>query len=286
MPMNENLASAARAITGAEALLVSAGAGMGVDSGLPDFRGREGFWRAYPPLARLGLSFEQMANPAWFDRDPELAWGFYGHRLQLYRTAAPHAGFAELLRWTRAKPGGGFAFTSNVDGHFGRAGFDAGRIVECHGSIHHLQCVRDCTGAIWPAPEDFDFTVNAETCRAVGGLPSCPHCGALSRPNILMFSDGTWQSCRSEAQEQAFAAWLRERDPARLTVIELGAGTAVPTVRWQSESLQRAGAALVRINPREPEGPRGTLSLATGALAAIQALAREMAATIGDPGKS
>jgi NAD-dependent SIR2 family protein deacetylase len=182
-----------------------------------------------------------------------------------------------LLRWVRAKPGGGFVFTSNVDGHFARAGFDTERMVECHGSIHHLQCVRDCTGAIWPAPDNLGFTVNAETCRAVGVLPRCPHCGALARPNILMFSDGSWQSRRSEAQEQAFAAWLRERDPARLTVIELGAGTAVPTVRWQSESLQRVGATLVRINPREPEGPRGTLGLATGALATIPALAREMA---------
>jgi len=262
----------ARAITEAEALVIAAGAGMGVDSGLPDFRGREGFWRAYPPLARLGLSFEQMANPSWFDHDPELAWGFYGHRLQLYRATTPHAGFAALLRWTLAKPGGGFVFTSNVDGHFPRAGFNAGRIVECHGSIQHLQCVRDCTGAIWPAPDDPGFAVSAETCRAVGALPRCPHCGALARPNILMFSDATWQPCRSAAQQESFATWLRERDPARLTVIELGAGTSVPTVRWQGESLQRAGATLVRINPRESEGPRGTLSIATGALAAIQSL--------------
>ena len=36
-----------------DALLVAAGAGMGVDSGLPDFRGDEGFWRAYPPFAAL-----------------------------------------------------------------------------------------------------------------------------------------------------------------------------------------------------------------------------------------
>ena len=47
-------------------LLVTAGAGMGVDSGLPDFRGTEGFWRSYPPLAELGLRFEEVANPAWF----------------------------------------------------------------------------------------------------------------------------------------------------------------------------------------------------------------------------
>jgi len=64
---------AAEALNAAEALLITAGAGMGVDSGLPDFRGNQGFWRAYPAIAKLGLSFEQMANPAWFGKDPHLA---------------------------------------------------------------------------------------------------------------------------------------------------------------------------------------------------------------------
>src|SRR5690348_10067591 len=76
---------AARAIADADAMLIAAGAGMGVDSGLPDFRGPEGFWRAYPAFAALGLRFEEVANPSWFRRDPALAWGFYGHRLNLYR---------------------------------------------------------------------------------------------------------------------------------------------------------------------------------------------------------
>ena len=39
-----------------------AGAGMGVDSGLPDYRGPEGFWRAYPPYRALGLRFEELAD--------------------------------------------------------------------------------------------------------------------------------------------------------------------------------------------------------------------------------
>ncbi|HWM60415.1 MAG TPA: hypothetical protein VNO83_21500, partial [Pseudonocardia sp.] len=72
---------------------------MGVDSGLPDFRGPEGFWRAYPPYRRLGLGFTDLADPVHFVDDPELAWGFYGHRLALYRCTTPHAGFAVLRRW-------------------------------------------------------------------------------------------------------------------------------------------------------------------------------------------
>jgi hypothetical protein len=89
----ENIAAAARAIAAADALLITAGAGMGVDSGLPDFRGDDGFWNAYPANRQLGLSSINLANPRWFDDDPHLAWGFYGHRLNLYRSTRPHAGF-------------------------------------------------------------------------------------------------------------------------------------------------------------------------------------------------
>jgi NAD-dependent SIR2 family protein deacetylase len=66
------------AIATAEALLIISGAGMGVDSGLPDFRGPEGFWKAYPPFRPLGLRFEDMANTRLFREEPSLAWGFTG----------------------------------------------------------------------------------------------------------------------------------------------------------------------------------------------------------------
>src|SRR5437870_10865278 len=96
MPYEPELQRAAEAIRAADALLIGAGAGMGVDSGLPDFRGPEGFWRAYPLFRQRGLRFEQVSNPVWFRQDPEQAWGFFGHRLNLYRDGSPHAGFAAL----------------------------------------------------------------------------------------------------------------------------------------------------------------------------------------------
>jgi len=126
---------------------------MGVDSGLPDFRGDRGFWKAYPPFERLGVSFVDMANPTWFVRDPELAWGFYGHRLQLYRDTAPHRGFSILDRWAENLAHRCFVFTSNVDGHFQRAGFKRERVIECHGSIAHLQCTEPCCNEIWSGSE-------------------------------------------------------------------------------------------------------------------------------------
>jgi NAD-dependent SIR2 family protein deacetylase len=262
---------AAELVAGAAGIFVGAGAGMGVDSGLPDFRGRQGFWRAYPPFARLGLGFEDLANPSWFRRDPQLAWGFYGHRLALYRTTVPHAGFTLLARWAERTPHGLFVFTSNVDGQFQRAGIAPERVVECHGSIHHLQCAKACTNEIWSA-ESTEVTVDRE-CRAEPPLPKCPHCGSVARPNILMFGDAGWLSARTEEQEQRLDEWLDrvERDP--IVVIEAGAGTNVPTVRWHCENMAgRAGTPLVRINPREPDGPRDTISLPAGALEALRAI--------------
>ncbi len=267
--VERSLDRAAETIADAEALLVTAGAGIGVDSGLPDFRGNEGFWRAYPPLQKSGISFIDMANPVWFKRDPELAWGFYGHRLELYRATAPHDGFRMLGGWGAACTKGSFVFTSNVDGQFQKAGFDGDRILECHGSIHHLQCLDHCGGITRADP--FEVVVNEETFRAVPPLPSCPRCGALARPNVLMFGDWGWLSERTDAQQERFAEWTGGLGDARLTVVEIGAGTAVPTVRMTSEQLaHRPGATLIRINVREPQVPRDHIGIALGGLEALR----------------
>jgi NAD-dependent SIR2 family protein deacetylase len=267
-PCESACRAAADAIRSAEGLLIGAGAGMGVDSGLPDFRGNEGFWKAYPPLRKLGLSFVKLANPYWFHHDPQQAWGFYGHRRNLYRATQPHAGFAILRRWAARMPADWFVFTSNVDGHFQRAGFDDQRIVECHGSLEHLQCVRHCTPDIWIAPAE-PIEIDEETLRARQPLPDCPRCGRLARPNVLMFGDAEWLARRTEEQHARYRQWLRTVRGRRLVVVELGAGTAVPTVRLECEDV---GGLLVRINPRESEADRGGISLPLAALEALQAI--------------
>lgn len=252
----------------AQSLLICAGAGIGVDSGLPDFRGNSGFWQAYPALRASGIAFHEIANPAAFAHDPSLAWGFYGHRLQLYRDTVPHAGFAILRRFAAAMPGGAFVFTSNVDGQFQRAGFDEARIVECHGSIHQLQCTRPCSAATWSA-DGVVPAVDTQACRLRSPLPRCPHCGALARPNILMFNDGDWIADRTEAQFDRLRQW---RAQARgLVVIELGAGTDIPSVRRMSEVQ---GVPIVRINPRAPglDGHPG-VAISLTAREALEAMA-------------
>ena len=269
--MNEDLLQrAAEAVASADALLVGAGAGMGVDSGLPDFRGNQGFWQAYPPYARLGLGFTAMATARWFHQDPAFAWGFYGHRLNLYRATRPHDGFSILKEWADRMPAGAFVYTSNVDGHFQRAGFDPDRVLEVHGSIHWSQCTRDCGAGLFAA-DGVEVDVDPDTMRARDPLPACPGCGALARPNILMFGDPEWDYSRSHEQEVRFNRWLADVAGKRVAVVECGSGTAIPTVRRLCEQVARTHeGTLVRLNVREPEVPAGQVGLACGALEGLR----------------
>jgi NAD-dependent SIR2 family protein deacetylase len=278
--IERDLERAALAIATADALLIGAGAGMGVDSGLPDFRGTHGFWRAYPPYEHLGLDFVALANPRWFAEDATLAWGFYGHRMGLYRQTSPHEGFSILQRWMSRASRGGFVFTSNVDGQFQRAGFAPELITEVHGSFEGMQCTAECGAGIFPG-DSFNVEIDPQNMRAIPPLPACPCCGALARPNILMFGDWGWDSTRTENQMRRLRSWVESLDGAPLVVIECGAGQAVPTVRLTCEQVARqCNGTLIRINPREPDVPAGHVALPAGALAALRALDERLNSTV------
>ena len=270
MPQTATLHTAAAAIRTAEALIITAGAGMGVDSGLPDFRGNEGFWNAYPPYRQLGLSFIETANPAHFQRDPAFAWGFYGHRTNLYRATVPNLGFTILRNWIKHFQLAPFIITSNVDGQFQKAGFSETEILEVHGSIHHLQCLRPCCAAIWPNNEQIKVD---ETSMRARHLPACLHCHGVARPNILMFGDFSWLDDRCRQQEESYQDFLHRQQGRRIVVIEIGAGTAIPTIRATSERLGRSSqTTVIRINLREAEISPPHLSLPCGGLTGLTAL--------------
>lgn len=275
MSDHESLQRAAVAIADADALIVAAGAGMGVDSGLPDFRGNDGFWKAYPPYAHLKLSFAEMANPRWFTRDPAMAWGFYGHRMNLYRATSPHEGYAILRRWAEGKTHGGHVYTSNVDGAFQKVGFDPDHVFEVHGSCHWMQCLAGCGAELFTSDSVHpgEVVVDPATARAAEPMPLCPKCGGLARPNILMFGDGGWDESRAYEQEQRLGQWITSVRGSRVALVECGAGTAIPTVRHFCEAMaDRLRGTLVRINVREPEVPPGHIGLPMGALAALRAI--------------
>ncbi|SFP83118.1 SIR2 family NAD-dependent protein deacylase [Hydrogenimonas thermophila] len=273
--MLEKIKRAREIVKEADAVLITAGAGMGVDSGLPDFRGNEGFWRAYPPIKKLGLSFSEMASPHWFKTDPKLAWAFYGHRLHLYRDTTPHDGFKMLLDLVNEKDENYFIYTSNVDGQFQKAGFSEDKIVEVHGSIHFLQCSKNCQDRIWSA-DDLEIRVDMDLFEALD-IPTCPDCGAVVRPNILMFGDWYWNSRRTDAQQARFDHWFDQilKNSQKVVIIEIGAGTAIATIRSFGNAMSKnyLKATLIRINPRESEVENeNSIGLKLGGLEGLKAI--------------
>jgi len=272
---------AAAIIKQSNALLLTSGAGLGVDSGLPDFRGSEGFWKAYPPMKKLGLEFSQMSTPSWFTTDPALAWGFWSHRYNLYSSKEPHEGYYLMKKWALEKQLY-YVFTSNVDGHWLKAGIPEDHVYECHGSVHYMQCLNNCSPSkdliIWPSAEQFkSLSFNEETFHANKPFPICKNCKTQSaRPNVLMFGDYGWASDRNDRQEIEFEEYQRKlnqnKNSLKLAIIEVGAGTGVPTVRNLSESFMRVhGASLIRINLRDSENHHegNHVSLPMGGKAAL-----------------
>ena len=126
----------------------------------------------------------------------------------------------------------------------------------------------------WENTEN-ELEIETKTLRAVSPLPRCPECHSIARPNILMFQDGDWVSRHAREQLDRYEQWLNQLAGHSLAVLEIGAGTAVPTVRMEAERLARLpGATLIRINPRDHESPGDALSIRQPAVQALQHLDR------------
>jgi NAD-dependent SIR2 family protein deacetylase len=278
-------------------VLVCTGAGMGVDSGLGTFRGKNaGVW---PPLLRRGMDFSEASDPCWFDDDPQFAWSFWKMRHDDYTHAAPHKGYELLRQWSQPKPHGMFSFTSNIDGHWEVVlGAESARVWEVHGTVRHLQCT-DCDGRLargqaegfpkwgsWPTGDALDgLEEDPETDKLAGSLenlPRCRKCAKLARPNVLMFGDWAYETSRCDAQEASYKKWQASvlscgdgSSGRKVAVIEIGAGHAVPTVRMEAQhAADRFNAPLIRINLEEPEvsehQSQPGVSIALGALDALE----------------
>ena len=247
-------------------LLITAGAGMGVDSGLPDFRGSKGFWTQSGLMKNSSMSYRDLARPKLFRNLPSRAWGFYGKRINDYREIVPHQGFQILKEWTSKYFKDYFVFTSNVDNQFQKAGFPNNKVVECHGSILHKQCLNNCCKKVWNMDElklKFDSRI-----FATGEYPKCPACNGPARPNVHMFADLEWIGSRTATQEKRYKAWLNSIDKEDLLIIELGAGVIIKNIRLEGKRL---GVPIVRINP-DDSGVELGASISCGALEALNHL--------------
>ncbi len=149
--------------------VVLTGAGVSTESGIPDFRSPTGIWAEVDPF--------EVASIRAFRRDPARVWSFYRERIDLLRRAEPnaaHEALAELERrgWVEA------IVTQNIDTLHSRAG--SREVVEVHGSIRSAQCL----GCLWTEPAAA-VLAQLET----SGLPSCPRCGEVLKPGVVMFGE-------------------------------------------------------------------------------------------------
>lgn len=255
-----------------DALLITAGAGMGIDSGLPDFRGNDGFWKEFPSLKLESIKFPDIASPLFFYTDPYMCWAFYGYRYDMYSQVDPHNGFFQLLEFAKQKKDGYFVYTSNVDGHFQKAGYPEERVVECHGSIKHFQCLDGHCGHVWSDDEVY-FAVDISCLELLNDPPRCPICRKMSRPSVLMFDDGLWNQQRYTDQKKRMKEWLEDLDrkQSKIVVLEIGSGQTVPTVRDVGEGIaQEYEARFIRINPDRRDSVSPDLSIQMGAERALK----------------
>lgn len=148
----------------AERVSVLTGAGVSADSGIPTFRGAGGIWEKY--------DFRKLATPAGFRADPHLAWEWYQLRQIEMKKAQPnpaHLTIAEMEPHFREFS----VITQNIDGMHKRAG--SRRIIELHGNIWRMRCVRDGTII------DID--------EPVKDIPPLCHCGSILRPDVVWFGE-------------------------------------------------------------------------------------------------
>ena len=268
----DSLERAAELILQADALLVTAGVGMGIDSRQPDLRGMV----TATPLVTLGggqVDLSRLACPEAFRTHPRQAWGLYGSRLNLYRATQPHSGFVILKRWGENMPKGYAVLTSSIDGQFQKAGFDPASIQEFHGSIDYLQCLLPCCNAIWSTDES-EPKVDVEKCLLLNAIPKCPHCGGTARPNVLMKEDWGWLANRYADQVAHFSGWLAKAN--RPVVVEVDVGSSISTIRrFSHQIILDFGGRLVRINPRDFSVPtKLDVGLGSGAKFALTEIDR------------
>ena len=112
----KNFQECADIVKNSQAIVITAGAGMSVDSGLKTYWGRKGVWNISQSL--------KLAKPRAFLENPKLAWGFQMSRMREYRNIKPHDGYKILFEWVNRYNLDYFVVTSNIDGYFQKMGFD------------------------------------------------------------------------------------------------------------------------------------------------------------------
>ncbi len=221
-------------IKNADGILILAGAGMGVEAGIPDFRGKSGLWTTEKD------NFIKFASGnAWHERPLE-AWNFYIERFISYQNLEPHSGYYDLKKLLDNLGKDTYVMTSNVDGHFEKAGYPVDKIYTIHGNLKHIQCSSKCCRDIYPMP---NFT---KLLDSIEQAPHCDKCGSVMRPLVMMFNDPWLVTTKINEQASQCLEWMSTK--SNIVGIEIGAGLAVPSLRIYAEERTQT---LIRINPHD-----------------------------------
>ncbi|HEY1016922.1 MAG TPA: NAD-dependent deacylase [Herpetosiphonaceae bacterium] len=206
------------ALRSAKRVAVLTGAGISAESGIPTFRDAQtGLWARFRA--------EDLASPEAFERDPQLVWDWYAMRRELVTQAAPNPGHYALAELERRAPSFLLA-TQNVDGLHQRAGSQ--QVIELHGNIGRVKCSAE--GVI------------VESWEPGPGVPRCPGCGALLRPDVVWFGELLPAGAFGKAQQAVRNADL---------VFTIGTSGLVPPAATLPLLAAEAGALVVEINLNE-----------------------------------
>jgi NAD-dependent deacetylase len=240
------IARAVELLLPARHLVVTTGAGMSKESGIPTFRDAQtGLWAQYHP--------EELATRRGFQRNPVLVWNWYAQRRAAIEHARPHEGHLALAAM-EACFDSLVVLTQNIDGLHAAAG--SKDIVELHGSIHRVKCF----DADHPACEPYSES----------GIPPRCACGSYLRPDVVWFGE----MLDPAHLERAFAAIA-----ACDAMLVVGTSGLVYPAAGFPEEARRAGATVIEVNPEPtPITAAANVSVRSGARDALVELARKLAA--------
>jgi NAD-dependent deacetylase len=222
----EGLARAAEILARAERVVVSSGAGMSRESGIPTFRdAMEGLWANFDP--------QELATEEGFRRNPRRVWSWYAWRRQRVMQARPNPGHAAIAALEQVIPSLAVV-TQNVDGLHTEAG--STDVVEVHGNIRRVRCL--------DAAHPFSGELPAYEEGEGQDPPACPVCGSPLRPVVVWFGE----VLPAGAVERAWS--LAGRCDAMLLIGT--SGTVWPAAELPLVA-RRAGARIIEVNPTPSE---------------------------------
>jgi NAD-dependent deacetylase len=241
-----------------ENLLFITGAGISVDSGLPTYRGVGGLYDDVD--TDEGVPIEVVLSGPYFRTHPERSWKYLrqiGDACSGARPNAAHLRIAELER-ARARV---VTLTQNVDGLHVAAGSQ--NVIAIHGDANALRCTK-CEWAVRVS----DY---AELAKMFAGhdVPRCPSCGAIVRPDVVLFEE----MLPAVAIERLQTELRRGFD----AVISIGTSALFPYIVAPVIEARRQGKLTIEINPGISEvSGLVDFHLRLGAAEAMEALARRL----------